>query len=88
VIILEPDAEHGVGQKLNDLTAHFKEFFFGQKYASRVNASKSGGAFTLPRMKREGGRQIAVSNVPRWGARPAKSSAEQALALAVARHLH
>ncbi|WP_380926329.1 hypothetical protein [Sphingomonas leidyi] len=31
VIIFEPDAEHCVGQKLNDLTPHFKQFFFGQK---------------------------------------------------------
>ncbi|MGK6354948.1 hypothetical protein ACMGDH_06935 [Sphingomonas sp. DT-207] len=36
MIILEPDAEHGVGQKLNDLTTHFKQFFFGQKYASQA----------------------------------------------------
>jgi hypothetical protein len=81
VIVLEPDAEHGVGQKLNDLAAHFKEFFFGQKYASRVSASKSGGAFTLLRAKREGGRQAAASTVPRWGPRGSKSSAEQCMNL-------
>jgi hypothetical protein len=77
VVVLEPDAEHGVGQKLNDLAAHFKEFFFGQKYASRVSASKSGGAFTLQCAKREGGRQAAASTKPSWVSRSEKSSPEQ-----------
>ncbi|VVT10881.1 conserved hypothetical protein [Sphingomonas sp. EC-HK361] len=30
VIILEPDAEHRVGQKLDHLAAHFEELFLGQ----------------------------------------------------------
>src|SRR3954465_11018123 len=36
--ILEPDAKHGVGQKLNDLAAQFEKFFFGQKCLVNVSA--------------------------------------------------
>jgi hypothetical protein len=40
VVVLQPDAEHGVGQKLHHLTAHFEKFFFSQtmprEYAGRA----------------------------------------------------
>src|SRR4051812_32291294 len=55
VIVLEPDAEHRVGEKLHNLSAHFKQFFFRQKSASLVSARLNGGAFTPARSKREGG---------------------------------
>ncbi|GAY23440.1 hypothetical protein SFOMI_4012 [Sphingobium fuliginis] len=28
MIIFKPHAEHGVGEKLHNLSAHFKQFFF------------------------------------------------------------
>ena len=30
VVVLQPHAEHGVGQKLHHLAAHFEQFFFCQ----------------------------------------------------------
>ncbi|CCW17822.1 hypothetical protein EBBID32_21710 [Sphingobium indicum BiD32] len=37
MIILKPDAEHGVGEKLHNLSAHFKQFFFGHNIPNSKN---------------------------------------------------